>query len=366
MPDIGQDAKYAARLLKEGKLVAMPTETVYGLAADAANGKALERLFEAKGRPKSHPVIVHIASAEQLKDWVLNVPPLAEQLAERFWPGPLTLILPKQPHVLMQVTGGQQTVAIRVPEHPLALELLREFGGGLAAPSANRFGKLSPTRAQDVQAEFGDAVSYILDGGPCRVGIESTILDLSSDHPRILRPGMISGEDLKPYIDINTETSPAVHVHQADALGTRGHKEAASHDQGRVHSVTGTAKQALEVRAPGTLKSHYSPQTPLLLVDGRQLIKRLDDLSQKSMRVGVLSFRPQVDLGAEQRPFLVKWLVGDENPRRYARSLYANLRELDACRCDWIVVERPPETDNWGGVRDRLNRASYKDSTEAP
>ncbi|MBS2001864.1 MAG: threonylcarbamoyl-AMP synthase, partial [Cyanobacteria bacterium SZAS LIN-5] len=183
--------EHAVRLLQSGELVAFPTETVYGLGADASNPAAVARLYAAKGRPTNHPVIVHLADSNQLSKWASSVPFAAIQLAEKFWPGPLTLILPKADHVLDEITGGQKSVGLRVPAHPLALELLKAFGGGIIAPSANKFGRLSPTRAEDVRAEFKDEVSLVLDGGPCAVGIESTIVDLSREQPMILRPGMI-------------------------------------------------------------------------------------------------------------------------------------------------------------------------------
>lgn len=334
MAEIGTQIKRAASLLKEGKLVGMPTETVYGLAADAGNKDALARLFAAKGRPTNHPVIVHLASAEKLSDWVESIPTVAEELAKKFWPGPITMIFRKKPHVLYEVTGGQETVAIRVPQHPVALELLREFGGGLAAPSANRFGKLSPTRAEDVANGFGDEVSYVLDGGTCDVGIESTIIDLSSDTPRILRPGMISADDLEPFL------------HQTQRFSEHLHHSRLSADED------------CGIRAPGTLKSHYSPHTPLKLVNGEELPDVLKELKEQNLKPAVLSFQPPMDAkqpGSE-------WIVADRDPLHYARHLYMNLRKLDTFSCDWIVVEQVPETDKWVGIRDRLKRASYRES----
>ncbi len=319
MTQIGQDINRAARLLKEGRLVAIPTETVYGLGADASNLKALQVLYALKGRPGNHPVIVHLRSFDQISDWASQVPPLAERLAHHFWPGPITMIFRKQPHVLAQITGGQDTVAIRIPRHELTLALLEAFGGGLAAPSANKFGRLSPTSATAVANEFGDQVAYILDGGFCDVGIESTIIDLTADIPRILRPGMVSQERLAEIAgDVTFSTTP-----------------------------TG-------VRAPGTLKSHYSPSTPLQLAARDQIEPLVLEMKQDSLEAAVLSF---------QQPYRGEkhWIVAADDPESYARSLYTNLRNLDSLNCDRIIVERVPEDDSWSGIRDRLERASYRE-----
>lgn len=341
MAEIGTDVKRAAALLKQGMLVGMPTETVYGLAADAASAEALTRLFSAKGRPTNHPVIVHLASADQLSDWVEEVPPLAKELAAKFWPGPITMIFRKKPHVLYEVTGGQETVAIRVPKHPVALELLKEFAGGLAAPSANRFGKLSPTRAEDVADGFGDEVSYVLDGGTCDVGIESTIVDLSSSAPRILRPGMISADDLEPFLQQTQRFSE--HLHHS--------RLAADEDGG--------------IRVPGALKSHYSPHTPLKLVNSEELPAVLKRMLERNQKPAVLAFQAQNTANSkvlERMHSGVPWIIADHDPLQYARHLYTNLRKLDTFSCDWIIVEQVPETDRWIGIRDRLKRASHRES----
>lgn len=324
MIPIGTDIKLAAGLLKEGSLVAMPTETVYGLAADASSKEALHKLFEAKGRPKSHPVIVHLASPEQLPDWVVSVPDVAAELAKRFWPGPLTMIFKKRDHVLIEVTGGQDTVAIRIPDHKTALELLREFNGGLAAPSANRFGKLSPTRASDVANEFREEVAYVLDGGDCRVGIESTIIDVSGNKPRVLRPGMLSAETLSEVIG----------------------------------SIVGSKQTAPEIKAPGTLKSHYSPSTPVMLVDSSEIESVLKSLQIDSKKAAVLSFDWTRDNGFSET---VPWIQAAKDPDSYARDLYGNLRKLDSSNCDWIIVETVPAAVQWDGIRDRLQRASCRE-----
>lgn len=328
MTSIGKDIRQAAKLLKEGNLVAIPTETVYGLAADASNKDALHKLFDAKGRPRNHPVIVHIASAAQLTDWVTEVPPSAHQLAEKFWPGPLTMIFKKKPHVLDDVTGGQDTVAIRVPRHETALKLLQEFGGGLAAPSANRFGKLSPTQAADVANEFDTEVAYVLDGGTCDVGIESTIVDMSGDQPRVLRPGMLNLEMLN----------------QVAGLG-------ATHNEDETPAV----------KAPGTLKSHYSPTTPVMLVEPDELESVLHKISGQAKTAAVLSFQKEIGNGNKQQ---TAWIAVPKDPDIYARSLYGNLRKLDTFKCDWIIVERVPQQDQWLGIRDRLQRASFREDQQ--
>lgn len=347
MIPIGTDIKLAARLLKEGSLVAMPTETVYGLAANASSKEALNKLFEAKGRPKSHPVIVHLASPEQLPDWVVSVPDVAVELAKRFWPGPLTMIFKKRDHVLNEVTGGQDTVAIRIPDHKTALELLREFNGGLAAPSANRFGKLSPTRASDVANEFRDQVAYVLDGGDCRVGIESTIIDVSGNKPRVLRPGMLSAETLGEVIRS---------IGSSSISASGGSTSAGRKTEGVGDSVANDTAPA--IKAPGTLKSHYSPSTPVMLVDTSEIESVLQSLQNDSKKAAVLSFDWTRNNGFSET---VPWIQAENDPDSYARDLYGNLRKLDSSNCDWIIVETVPAAVQWDGIRDRLQRASCRE-----
>jgi len=314
----------AARLLRQGKLVAFPTETVYGLGANASNAEALRRLYAAKGRPANHPVIVHIHSLEMISNWAKDVPQSCFALARAFWPGPLTVILKRQEGILDEVTGGQDTIAIRIPNHPLALSLLREFGGGLAAPSANKFGRLSPTQARHVKDEFGDEVALVLDGGACEVGIESTIVDLSQNSPRILRPGMLTAESIAKAID-----SP------------NNQKFAAPDDQ---------------VRAPGSLPSHYAPETPLKMVDSESLTECLQQHLAENKAVSVISFqRPDWRFSAES------WIFMSSEPAEFARQIYSCLRQLDSKLFDLIVVESPPVGDErWSGVLDRLKRASHQ------
>lgn len=311
-PDISK----AVQILRAGGLVAFPTETVYGLGADASNPEAVAKIFAAKGRPRNHPVIVHLAQPSQLQQWARDIPEPALQLARRFWPGPLTLILKRGPGVPDTLTGGQDTVGLRVPSHPLALQLLAAFGGGIAAPSANRFGRISPTTASDVEAELGDEVDLILDGGPCPVGIESTIVDCSGPEPVLLRPGHVSAEDLEAAL-------------------------------GRPLAQAGAGSP----RAPGTLASHYAPATPLVLVSAASLVGL--PVRAAGERVAVLArFAP-----AAEADHLV-WVRAPDEPQAYARALYANLRLLDRSGCSVILVEEPPPEARWAAVRDRLLRAA--------
>lgn len=324
--DIEATVREAAAILRRGGLVAFPTETVYGLGADAENPAAVARVFAVKGRPANHPVIVHIGRAEQLEHWAADIPPLAWRLAQRFWPGPLTLILKRHARVPDAVTGGQDTVGLRVPDHPVALALLAAFGGGIAAPSANRFGRLSPTTTAHVRAELGEAVDHILDGGPCRVGIESTILDLSGGRPRRLRPGAITAAALEAVLG------------QPLAV------------------VPGDAP-----RVPGALPSHYAPQTPLVLIPPDDLQAEVTRRLKKGERVAVLArvaaTPPQVEWLSGFFGECV-WQVMPADPGAYARELYARLRALDALRADHLLIEVPPHETAWQAVRDRLARAA--------
>ncbi len=309
-----EDLAHAAELLERGELVALPTETVYGLAADATNPQAVRRIFAAKGRPADHPLIVHLPDIASLSDWAGDIPDDARRLAAAFWPGPLTLILKKKVSVDDIVTGGQGTVGLRVPGHPVALKLLQRFGKGIAAPSANRFGHISPTTADHVINEFEDAdtVAAVIDGGPCEVGVESTIVDCTGPVTRILRPGMIGVERL------------------AMVLGTR--PEIATEQEGP--------------RASGRLASHYAPNTRLELVDP-------ESFNRPDPQAAVLALASTRDPGGFKA---WKTLPGD--PVAYARELYAALRELDECGAERILVQRPPATTLWAAVRDRLERAS--------
>jgi len=313
-----KDISHAVDVLRAGGLVAFPTETVYGLGADAANPTAVAKIFAAKGRPSSHPVIVHLADAVQLANWASDVPESARRLARRYWPGPLTLILRRARGVSDVVTGGQDTVALRVPSHPIAQRLLAAFGGGVAAPSANRHGRVSATTAQHVRSEFGTEVPCVLDGGESTVGIESTIVDLSSGAATLLRPGWITAEEIE------------------NALG-----------------APLAAPRANAPRAPGTLAAHYAPRTPLTLAEGDLAIELAGSLARQGKRVAVLA------LFARQ-PLLqgLAWIAAPVDAAGYAHSLYANLRRLDEAQCDAIIVERPPQELQWSAINDRLARAA--------
>jgi L-threonylcarbamoyladenylate synthase len=306
------EIRRAAEALQQGRLVAFPTETVYGLGADASNAKAVARLYAVKGRPADHPVIVHFASADDAFAWAREVPDEARILASRFWPGPLTLILKRSDRAKDLVTGGQDNIGLRVPSHPVAHELLRLFQGGVAAPSANRFGKVSPTTAAHVRDDLGDDVDLVLEGGPSEVGIESTIIDLSGNAPVLLRPGRISREQLEQVL-------------------------------GRPVSD----RNSSATKHPGGMERHYAPRTPARLVPTYDLDKEIARLEEK---VAVLAFsRPdeRVDY----------WLRMPRDPGAYAQKLYGALRELDGAGCEEILVEAPPEAPEWAAVRDRLQRA---------
>lgn len=304
------EVRRAAEILRAGGLVAFPTETVYGLGADASNAAAVARLYKVKGRPADHPVIVHFDSFERALAWVTEVPDAARRLAERFWPGPLTLILKASERAKPFVTGGQPSVGIRVPSHPVAQELLKAFGGGVAAPSANRFGRISPTTAAHVRADLGKDVDLILEGGPSEVGIESTIVDLSGGEAVLLRPGRITREDIEAIVPLKerSDASP---------------------------------------RHSGGLERHYAPRTPARLVPTHDLDREIAAFGD---RVAVLAFsRPdeRVDY----------WLRMPREPNGYAQKLYSALRELDGAGCEQILIEAPPEGPAWAAVRDRLKRA---------
>jgi L-threonylcarbamoyladenylate synthase len=333
-----EEIKSASTLLKAGQLVAFPTETVYGLGCDAANVEALARLYRVKGRPGTHPVIVHLASVEQLKDWAQTVPAEALALAKKFWPGPMTLILKKSDKVLPEVSGGQDTVGLRIPSHPVALALLKEFKSGIAAPSANRHGRISPTTAAHVKSELGDLVAKVLDGGNCTVGIESTIVDLSSDKPRILRPGMITLEAIEAALNEAKQKE----------------KKSSSKKRPATESKSSTASENTVIpRAPGSMSSHYAPTTGLKLFAHHNLPRAIATSESLSMKISVMAFSAPIVSSC-----VITWKQLSEDPNECARQLYAYMRELDTSGADYIVVEEPPELPEWMGILDRLRRAA--------
>jgi L-threonylcarbamoyladenylate synthase len=326
----------ALDVLKKGQVLAIPTETVYGLAADASNEHALKKIFRLKNRPENHPLIVHIAVQEnsnlelltkQLSIWSRDVPPEAIQIAQKFWPGPLTLILKKARHVSDLITGKQDTIGIRAPSHPWTMELLKAFGSGLAAPSANRFGRISPTHASHVYQEFENEnllePLLIMDGGSCEVGIESTILDLSRVHeqgPIILRPGMITTEQIHACLDRDVTT--------------------------QLHS---------DIRHSGGMLGHYAPSTLLEM-------KSVFDLTDEDFQIGsvlVASFTSVHDLKIKWPNSDIQWHQLERNPQTIARELYALLRQFDHTNCQKIIFDAIPLDTQWIGIRDRLTRSVY-------
>ena len=313
-----------ARLLREGKLVAFPTETVYGLGADARNADAVRRIFAAKGRPESHPVIVHVEGLAGAEAWAAQIPDGARALARAFWPGPLTLIVPRAPDVPDAVTGGQDSVGLRAPAHPVARAFLAAFGGGIAAPSANRFGHVSPTTARHVADDLGDNVELILDGGACDVGIESTIVAFTTGTPMLLRPGGIGLDAI------------------AAVLGSMP-----------------LARDAAAPRASGTLTSHYAPHTPASLVASDGLYAELGQLAERDERVAVLAWSADAP-----EPFDGVWIRAPRDAASYARTLYANLRGLDMAKADSILIERVPQGGDWIAIGDRLSRATSGDADD--
>jgi len=315
---IQRDIQQAVALLRAGKLVAFPTETVYGLGADASNPTAVAKIFAAKGRPADHPVIVHLAHRDQLKEWARDISPLAWQLAEHFWPGPLTLILPKAHHVPTIITGGQDSIGLRVPNHPIAQALLQAFAGGIAAPSANRFGHISPTLASHVRQDLGAAVDLILDGDDCPIGIESTIVDVSGGAAVILRPGAITASQINAV------------------LGNR------------VASVDKST-----VRASGMLLKHYSPQTALQLIDSALLEPTLKQKLAQGLTVAVLA-RYSVVMTDKH----LRWINMPIDAIPYAHELYSRLHEIDLMNVELILVEDVPEDETWLAIRDRLQKAA--------
>ena len=307
------EVRRAAEILRAGGLVAFPTETVYGLGADASSAAAVARLYAAKGRPADHPVIVHCATTEGAFSFAREIPPEARKLAERFWPGPLTLVLKRSAKAKDFVTGDQDSVGLRVPSHPVAQELLRAFGGGVAAPSANEFGSVSATTAQHVRADLADKVDLVLDGGPSEVGIESTIVGLTTSDPVLLRPGRISGDEIAMLL--------RAEVKSADLLSPR-------------HS--------------GGLERHYAPKTPVRLTAPHELD---GEIAKRGDTVAVLAFsRPDERVDT--------WIRMPRDPQAYAQRLYAALRELDGAGCTSILIESPPDTAEWDAIRDRLSRAA--------
>ena len=336
----------AVQILRDGGLVAFPTETVYGLGADAKNPDAIKKIFTAKSRPSNHPLIVHLAvpdSSEQtLVDWVSVLTPWVRDLSEdalklisTFWPGPLTLVFKKDKAVLVELTGGQDTVAIRVPAHLIAQELLRQFKGGLAAPSANRFGKVSPTSAADVRSEFEDMLDLlILDGGDCEVGIESTIIDISSgDHAVLLRPGHITPSEIFAKTGIQVYLPGEANTSERDASLPR---------------------------VSGSLRAHYAPTTPLRIYASGRVLDALSEFPDIKSRVAVAVWDSDSSLSEDGHPSVhFEEVIIPSDSAIFASRLYRSLRDLDQQGWDLILFPEPPAGEEWDGVRDRLQRACF-------
>ncbi|MBX6722194.1 MAG: threonylcarbamoyl-AMP synthase [Dactylosporangium sp.] len=313
------DIEQAAAVLRAGGLVAFPTETVYGLGADAESPSAVARIFQAKGRPPTHPLIVHISGVERLEGWVKEVSATARLLAERFWPGPLTLVLRRGNRVPLEATGGLETVAVRVPSHPVALELLAAFGSGIAAPSANRFGSVSPTTAEHVRAELGDAVDVVLDGGPCQVGVESTIVDATGETPSVLRPGGVTREELESVL-------------------------------GRSLDVPATSP----IRVPGQHPSHYAPRAKVVLVEPEKVVDEAEHAQRRGHQVGVLLPAGFAEATVDAHAVIAL----PRSAAAYARGLYGFLRDLDRRGCDLIIASLPAEHGLGLAIANRLRRAA--------
>ena len=312
----------AAELIRSGELVAFPTETVYGLGANALDSEAVAKIYELKGRPATSPLIVHVASIDMARELVIEWPEDAETLARKFWPGPLTLVLPKKVTVPDIVTAGLPTVGIRVPNHPIALELIRVAGVPLAAPSANKFTQLSPTTAAHVRSAFGDAVP-VIDGGPCSVGIESTVVSIEHGYVILLRPGGVSAQQLEEALKRPLQSAEPSIGEEGEPLRITAHP------------------------SPGMHEKHYSPRTPLRLVA---------DPFQLPLELGVYVWREKPASPADYQPSVQM----PSEPAQYAARLYSVLHELDGEHWPWIAVEMPPDEPEWAAVRDRLKRAAFK------
>ena len=336
----------AVQTLREGGLVAFPTETVYGLGADAKNPDAIKKIFTAKGRPANHPLIVHLAAPDQfdqaqvdwmpvLTPWVRDLSEDALKLIHAFWPGPLTLVFKKDKSVLTELTGGQDTVAIRAPAHPIAQELLRKLKGGVVAPSANRFGKVSPTSAADVRSEFAGLPDLmILDGGDCEVGIESTIIDLSSgSHPVLLRPGLITPTEIFSKTGIKVYSPGESNLSE---------------------------QESSLPRVSGSLRAHYAPSTPLRMYSSGRVLDALSAFPDIKSRVAVAVWDSDSSLGEDGHPSVhFEEVLVPSDSAVFASRLYRTLRDLDQQDWDLILIPEPPAGEEWDGVRDRLQRACF-------
>jgi L-threonylcarbamoyladenylate synthase len=319
----------AVEILRAGGVVSFPTETVYGLGADATNSAAIKKIFQMKGRPPTNPLIVHIADASAARRYARTWPAAAEKLSAKLWPGPITLVVKKNPQIVDEVTAGLDTVALRAPDHPLAQSLLREFDGPIAAPSANRSTRVSPTTAKHVADQLGTLVDLILDGGPCRVGIESTVLDLTAQIPRILRPGGIDRKTIESIIG-PVEMAP---VEMTDA----------------------PADESKPALSPGQQPIHYSPKAPCFRFDTIADLRASITRQSHSRIVAILLDRSQLRV---EFPPTARIIEMPARAQDYAHRLYAALHEADGSSPDSIWIEFPPDTPEWHAIRDRIRRAA--------
>ncbi len=313
----------AAALLRAGEIVALPTETVYGLAANALDAQAVAKIYAAKGRPPGNPIIVHVASFDMARQMVADWPESAERLAAKFWPGPLTMVLPRSEEIPLIVTAGGPTVGVRWPRHPFMEAVIRACGFPLAAPSANPSNELSPTTAEHVTRSLGAKIPLIIDGGPAQVGIESTVVDLSTAQPRLLRPGMISADALEAVLGRKILTGDSV-----DAIA----------------------------RSPGQLPKHYSPRAKLIVMafdDEAALLAAISKSKADREKIHLVTFRASAGL-----KYFGQVTTISDDPEAYARSLYALLHRCDAAGTELIIVETPPAGEAWRGIVDRLRRAA--------
>ena len=332
MPKKSDQIASAVSLLKGGKIVAFPTETVYGLGADISIPSAINRIYEIKGRPTNHPLIIHFSEISQLERWAQDIPKAALQLAKYFWPGPLTLILPRTDHVPLNVTGGQNMVGLRIPNHPIALALLKAMGPekALAAPSANRFGRISPTTATHVFDELGNTVDMILDGGSCKIGLESTIVGFNNSTVTVLRPGSIQPTKL------------------AEVTG---------------ENVIFPKNKNPSLRVSGSLDSHYAPVTPLEIWPTKPLFERALELQKQGLHIILLGWSKAFLNWGGNKDFVLYSMPTE--PEVYANRLYATLRQFDNGQYDRILLEAPPNNPSWMAIIDRLQRASCVPFIEA-
>lgn len=325
MPELSSQISSAVTKLKAGKIVAFPTETVYGLGADISVPSAVNRIYEVKERPVNHPLIIHFSQISQLEYWAQEIPKAARQLAKHFWPGPLTLILPRTHHVSLNVTGGQDMVGLRIPRHPTALSLLDAMGPerALAAPSANRFGRISPTTAAHVFDEFGDRIDMILDGGPCKIGLESTIVSFKDNSAIVLRPGGIPITKLAEVLD---------------------------------EEVLISEEKQSDIRVSGSLNSHYAPLTPLEVWPDKLLWKRSAELEVQGLYPILLGWSTEFHTKCKNKNSM--YFPMPNEPTAYGNQLYATLRRFDNGQYDRLLLETPPNHPNWLAVLDRLQKAS--------